>query len=226
MYFRSCAVVAAFVSAAIFADLSAAQSGPPLETPKDRISYSLGVQFGKALEYSQDDVDIDTIVRGIKDAFAGGDFAMDEAERVAAMAEIQAKMKTNQQKALAGTGQEYLDAKAKEDGVIALPSGLLYKVIRKGTGASPKPTDKVETHYRGTFADGKQFDSSYDRGQPAQFPVNRVIAGWTEALQLMKEGGKWELYIPYDLAYGAQGRAGIPAYSTLIFELELLRIVN
>ena len=144
---------------------------------------------------------------------------MGDEEVAAATAEFQQFVAMDQQKALEGKGGEYLELKAKEEGVVVLPSGLQYKIIRPGTGASPAATDTVETHYRGTFTDGNEFDSSYKRGTPAKFPVNGVIAGWTEALQLMKGGAKWELYIPYNLADGAGGRAGIPAYSTRVCAL-------
>ena len=123
-------------------------------------------------------------------------------------------------------GRAFLAGKANEDDVTVLPSGLMYKVIDAGEGATPGPSDQVTVHYRGTLIDGTVFDSSYDRGQPATFPVNRVIAGWVEALQLMSEGSKWELYIPSELAYGRGGAGGdIGANCTLIFEVELIEIV-
>ncbi len=123
-------------------------------------------------------------------------------------------------------GQDFLAAKANEEGVTTLPSGLLYKVVKPGEGSKPGPTDNVTVHYRGTLIDGTVFDSSYDRGQPATFPVNRVIQGWVEALQLMSEGGKWELYIPSDLAYGPSGAGSdIGPDCALIFEVELMKIV-
>ncbi len=123
-------------------------------------------------------------------------------------------------------GQEYLAQNAKKEGVKSLPDGLQYKVEKEGTGKSPAATDTVVVHYKGTLIDGTEFDSSYKRGQPAEFPVNRVIKGWTEALQLMKEGAKWTLYIPSDLAYGARGTPGGPIgpNQTLIFEVELIKV--
>lgn len=123
-------------------------------------------------------------------------------------------------------GETFLAANAKKDGVTVLPSGLQYKVITEGTGATPTTADRVTTHYRGTLVDGTEFDSSYKRGQPATFGVTKVIRGWTEALLLMKEGAKWELYIPYAMAYGERGRPSIPPYSALIFEIELISIVK
>ena len=223
MSIKSVAILFAVLLAIVLPRPAVAQNSP-LETDKEKLSYGVGVQYGRVMEYSKDRIDLDVLIRGMTDAMSGGKLAMGEEEVAAATAEFQRFVAMDQQKALEGKGGEYLELKAKEEGVVVLPSGLQYKIIRPGTGASPAATDTVETHYRGTFPDGKEFDSSYKRGTPAKFPVNGVIAGWTEALQLMKVGAKWELYIPYNLAYGAGGRAGIPAYSTLIFELELLGI--
>lgn len=199
---------------------------PAQEVDKGQVSYSVGVQWGKLLEHSTDRIDMDALERGIKDAMSGAVLELSEEEMSKIVAQFQQVMQKDRETGLTKIGEEFLDAKAKEKGVVVLPSGLHYKVIRAGTGASPAATDTVETHYRGTFPDGSQFDSSYERGEPTSFPVNRVIPGWTEALQLMKVGAKWELYVPYDLAYGPAGRQGIPAFSTLIFEIELLSIVE
>jgi len=135
------------------------------------------------------------------------------------------KIKTEQGEKNMTEGPKFLEENKAKEGVVILPSGLQYKVITEGTGKSPKATDKVKVHYRGTLINGKEFDSSFKRNQPAEFPVNGVIKGWTEALQLMKEGSKWELYIPSDLAYGARGAGGdIGPNATLIFEVELLEV--
>ncbi|VUD59275.1 FKBP-type peptidyl-prolyl cis-trans isomerase FkpA [Thalassocella blandensis] len=123
-------------------------------------------------------------------------------------------------------GKKYLEENKAKDGVVTLESGLQYKIVEEGKGASPKSTDKVKVHYKGTLIDGTQFDSSYDRGQPAVFGVTQVIKGWTEALQLMKEGAKWQLFIPADLAYGPSPRPNIPGNSVLVFDVELLEIVK
>jgi len=143
--------------------------------------------------------------------------------------QMMAKQKQRQQvdgaKNLA-MGKAFLEANGKKEGVKVLPSGLQYKVIKKGTGKTPTAADKVKTHYRGTLIDGTEFDSSYKRNAPAVFGVTQVIKGWTEALQLMKEGAKWQLYIPANLAYGERGRPGIPPNSTLIFDIELLEVVK
>lgn len=223
MPIKSVSVLLAVLVAAALSQPAVAQNPPP-ETDKEKLSYGVGVQFGRVMENSSDRIDFDALIRGMIDAMSGGKLAMGDEEVAAATSEFQQFVQKDKEEALVATGREFLGLKAKEEGVVVLPSGLQYKIVRPGKGASPKATDTVETHYRGTFADGKEFDSSYSRDTPASFPVNRVIPGWTEALQLMKVGAKWELYIPYDLAYGAAGRAGIPAYSTLVFEIELLSI--
>lgn len=197
-----------------------------LEMTKDNIGYTLGVQFGKAIEYSKDRIDAEAMKRGLADVLSGAELEMTIEEMGGLLMEFQVMMEEDRTAALEAEGAAFLKANADKDGVMVLPSGLQYKVLKAGTGPKPKATDTVETHYRGTFIDGTEFDSSYSRGTPTQFPVTQVIAGWTEALKLMKVGAKWELYIPYNLAYGAQGRQGIPAYSVLKFELELLQIVD
>ncbi len=197
-----------------------------IETEGQRHSYGVGVQFGRALEHSRERIDMEVFTRALEDAMSGADLAMSEEELGQAMARFSQLALEDTQEALTVEGKAYLEAKAKEEGVVVLPSGLQYRIIQEGTGASPGPTDTVEAHYRGTFVDGREFDSSYKRDMPFKRSVNGVISGWTEALQLMKVGGKWELYIPYDLAYGAGGRQGIPPFSTLVFEMELLSIVE
>ena len=137
----------------------------------------------------------------------------------------QKKVQAEQGEKNMSEGPKFLEENKSKEGVVVLPSGLQYKVITEGSGKTPKATDKVKVHYKGTLLNGKEFDSSYKRNQPAEFPVNGVIKGWTEALQLMKEGSKWMLYIPSDLAYGARGAGGdIGPNATLIFEVELLEV--
>ena len=168
------------------------------------------------------------LARGIIDALTGAKPALNDTQAMAAMQKfeqgMQAKAKEKGDQAKAA-GDGFLAANAKKPGVKVLPSGLQYKVLKTGTGASPKATDTVKVHYHGTLTNGEKFDSSVERGEPAEFPVNRVIPGWTEALQLMKPGDKWQLVIPSDLAYGPQGRPPvIPPNSVLLFDVELLEV--
>jgi FKBP-type peptidyl-prolyl cis-trans isomerase len=213
-----------------------------LETEMDKISYIIGTQIARNFKTQEIEVNVDSLAQGIKDALAGGKLALSQKEMQdvytpwqnrmrAKQAAKQAAAKAKQAKEASenlAEGNAYLAANKTKEGVIVLPSGLQYKVITEGTGKTPVATDRVKTNYRGTLIDGTEFDSSYKRGKPAEFAVTRVIAGWTEALQLMKEGGKWELYIPANLAYGANPRPGspIPANSALVFEIELLEIVK
>ena len=205
-----------------------------LSSPEDKESYAVGVQLGNFVNNGIDILDLELVIQGIRDVCAEKDLPLDEAEVQAAFMQAQKKLQAAAQAKMAeagaenkAEGQAWLAENATKEGVQTTASGLQYKVITEGTGASPTQADSVTTNYRGTLIDGTQFDSSYDRGEPATFPVTGVIAGWTEALQLMKVGGKWELYIPYDLAYGEQGRPPvIPPASTLIFEIELLEIAE
>jgi FKBP-type peptidyl-prolyl cis-trans isomerase FklB len=200
-------------------------------TPKQRVSYSIGVDIGNNFKRQSIDIDPKVMAAGVADAIAGKT-VLTEAERREVMtkfqqemmAKMQAGQKVDGEKNLK-TGEEFLVANAKKDGVKTTASGLQYKILKSGTGNTPKATDTVKTHYHGTLIDGTVFDSSVDRGEPATFPVNGVIPGWTEALQLMKEGDKWQLYIPAKLAYGENGAGGkIGPNSALIFDVELLSI--
>ena len=203
-----------------------------LESIEQKASYSFGVDFAKRLEQQGIDLDITALTRGIQDQATGGKLAFEEGEMNQFKAEytqqLRAKLEQEQQKLAEQnieTGKKFLAENAKKEGVVTTASGLQYKVIKSGDGPTPKASDTVTTHYRGTLIDGREFDSSYSRGQPASFPVKGVIKGWTEALQLMKVGDKWELYIPSDLAYGPSQRSElIQPNSTLLFELELLGI--
>jgi len=191
-----------------------------LKTQKDKLGYAIGVDIGNSFKKSEMDIDPDILVRGIKDILAGRTPLMTDLEireiLMAAQLDIQAK-RIEKNKA-------FLAENKKKQGVKVLPSGLQYKVITEGKGKKPKTTDTVTVNYKGTLVDGTEFDSSYKRGQPATFTVNGVIKGWIEALQLMKEGSKWQLVIPADLAYGEQGRPGLPPNSVLIFEVELISV--
>ena len=209
-----------------------ANAANDLETLEQKASYSFGVDFAKRLKQQGIDLDISALNRGIKDQASGSTLAMEAGEMTQVKAEyteqLRAKLVQEQQQLAAKNleaGKQFLAENAKKEGVVTTASGLQYKVISSGDGKMPKAEDTVTTHYRGTLIDGREFDSSYSRGQPASFPVKGVIKGWTEALQLMKVGDKWELYIPSELAYGeAQRSELIQPNSTLVFELELLGI--
>ena len=210
--------------------LAAAEKG--LETLEQKASYSFGVDFAKRLKQQGIDLDISALNRGIQDQASGGKLAFEEGEMNQFKAEYTNQLRARllqEQQALGAknleAGKQFLAENAKKEGVVTTASGLQYKVIKSGDGPTPKAEDTVTTNYRGTLIDGREFDSSYSRGQPASFPVNGVIKGWTEALQLMKVGGTWELYIPSDLAYGSAARSElIQPNSTLVFELEMLGI--
>lgn len=208
-----------------------AQDKPDLKDPKQRASYSIGSSIGGNFKRQELDIDVKALAAGIADTLAGKP-ALTEAEvretldsfQKQMMEKMQAKQKVAGEKNVKD-GEKFLAENAKKDGVKVLPSGLQYKVLKSGNGKSPKATDTVKTHYHGTLIDGTVFDSSVERKDPATFPVNQVIPGWTEALQLMKEGDKWQLVLPSKLAYGEQGAGGkIGPNSVLVFEVELLSI--
>ena len=198
----------------------------------DSLSYSLGVLiYGSIQPLMLDNLSTDDLAKGIADAMKNSaKIDMPTAQKFygkaqAAATEKQKKVSEEKGKVNIEKGKKFLEENKKKKGVIALPSGLQYEIMTAGTGAKPGPTDKVKTHYHGTLMDGTVFDSSVQRGEPIEFPVNGVIKGWTEALQLMPTGSKWKLYIPYDLAYGDRGAGGsIGPYETLIFEVELLAV--
>jgi len=198
---------------------------------KNKVSYSIGHQIGSNFTSQGIDLDLDQLIAGLKDGMSGTS-AMPEEEMMQVLNAFQTEMRDKQRakmqeqsQANAKHAMTFLEEnKAKED-VVTLESGLQYKVLTKGSGESPKATDKVRVHYAGRLMDGSEFDSSIKRGEPAEFPVNGVIKGWTEALQLMKPGSKWELYIPPALGYGTRGAGQkIPPNSVLIFEVELLAV--
>ena len=203
------------------------------KTEMDKVCYIIGTQIGENLKKAEIDVNLELLMQGIKDTLQGREPALSQAQMQKVYSDWQQRMRAKQlakQKKEAAenlaAGTAFLEANKAKQGVKVLPSGLQYKVITEGTGNTPTADDKVKTHYRGTLIDGTEFDSSYKRNKPAEFPVKGVIKGWVEALQLMKEGGKWELYIPANLAYGERGRPGIPPNSTLVFEIELIEIVK
>ncbi|MFT5513545.1 MAG: FKBP-type peptidyl-prolyl cis-trans isomerase FklB [Bacteroidia bacterium] len=198
------------------------------QTEIDALSYALGVNVGNNLKSSGfESVNSDEFIKGLKESLAGEVSEQTLASTNAAIQNYMQEKEAEKAKDLAKVGEKYLADNASKEDVVTMPSGLQYKVITVGTGPKPVDGDNVTTHYTGKFVDGKVFDSSVSRGEPATFGVNQVIKGWTEALKLMPEGSKWELYIPYDLAYGAQGRPPqIPEYSMLIFEIELIKVVG
>jgi FKBP-type peptidyl-prolyl cis-trans isomerase FklB len=208
----------------------------PLTTRKQKFSYALGMNIGNGLggnlKKQGVEVDWNLVAKGLKDAVAGGKTQLTEEEAQAVLKEVQTEVQKQQQEKTKeasdknkGEGEAFLAANKGKDGVVTLPDGLQYKILTAGTGPKPAPTDSVVCNYRGTLINGTEFDSSYKRGQPATFGVSQVIKGWTEALQLMPVGSKWQLFIPSNLAYGPRGAgAEIGPDSTLIFEVELLSI--
>jgi FKBP-type peptidyl-prolyl cis-trans isomerase FkpA len=224
-------MIAALAAGALAAKLCAADPAPKgtdkaeLTTPKQKISYAIGVNIGKQMKQQPVDLDFDVIAKGMRDG-ATGTPAFNEQE----MAEVMNNFKKEMDSKMAevGTkskkqGEDFLAANKAKEGVKVTQSGLQYKVLKEGKGAKPKATDVVKVHYRGTLIDGTEFDSSYKRGEPIEFPLNGVIKGWTEGVQLMTPGSKYQFFIPYDLAYGEEGRPPtIPGNSALIFEVELL----
>jgi FKBP-type peptidyl-prolyl cis-trans isomerase FklB len=213
---------------------TAAKAALPLtlKTQKDKFSYALGMKMGANFRKQSVPVDANIMARGIKDALAGGKTLLTDEEAQAAITEVQKNMQAKQQEKMkeAGDankkeGEAFLAGNKVKEGVVALPSGLQYKILTPGTGPKPTANDSVVCNYSGKLINGTEFDSSYKRGQPATFPVSGVIKGWTEALQLMPVGSKWQLFIPSDLAYGDRGAgADIGPGATLIFEVELLSI--
>jgi FKBP-type peptidyl-prolyl cis-trans isomerase FklB len=211
---------------------SVAQKKAALKTQKQKASYGIGMDIGKNFKEQFPDVDVDALVRGFRDALSGAKPAIPEAELASVMASFQQEMMQKRSEKVAAMseknkkeGEAFLAENKKKEGVITLPDGLQYKVIKEGTGAKPTPKDTVEVNYRGTLLDGKEFDSSYKRGQPAKFVLGQVIPGWIEGLQLMSVGAKYEFYVPSELAYGERGAgADIGPNATLIFEVELLGI--
>jgi FKBP-type peptidyl-prolyl cis-trans isomerase FklB len=220
------------VLAVVAIGVSLAAEKPDLKNENDKISYSVGYQVGGDFRRQGVELDPDLLVKGMQDAMSGGKPLMTQEEMNKTLVDLKRKVVTAQreeQKKAAeknmAEGKKFLEGNARKDGVTTLPSGLQYKVTAKGTGASPKKTDSVTVHYKGTLIDGTEFDSSYKRGKPATFRVDGVIAGWTEALQLMKPGAKWQLFIPANLAYGERGAGSrIGPNRTLIFEVELIKV--
>ena len=199
-------------------------------TIEQQASYGIGLQMGEQLLSNPfDGLALDAVLSGISDAFNKQPAQVDNEALRLAFNQVHQRMqaaKADKFKEVIAQGEEFLADNAKKAGITVTDSGLQYEVLTPGSGDTPNANSTVRTHYHGSLIDGSVFDSSYDRGQPAEFPVNGVIKGWTEALQMMQVGAKWRLYVPHDLAYGEQGAgAAIDPYSTLIFEVELLDII-
>ncbi len=223
------------LAASSFSSVAEEKAATELKTDKDKLSYSLGVTIGDNIARQKADVNYETLLLGIQHAMEGKKLILSPDIISSTMmdfhkksTEERKKVRDEQANKNEAAGNAYLAENEKKDGVVKLPSGLQYKVVKAiETGETVKPTDKVKVHYRGTLIDGSEFDSSYSRNEPATFGVLQVIKGWTEALLLMKPGEKWELAIPYNLAYGENGRPPkIGPKSTLLFEVELLEIVK
>jgi FKBP-type peptidyl-prolyl cis-trans isomerase len=227
-------IFAALGWASIAASAPAQQAGqaqPPapqeLKTTRQKGSYGIGVSFGNNLRRAGFDLDLAVLMRGLSDALAGAKLALTPQEIQESLVALQQESTTKAVEKNKAEGTAFHAKNKQEKGIVTLPSGLQYKVVKSGVGkVSPKATDTVSTHYKGTLLNGTVFDDSYARGQPETFPVGQVIKGWTEALQLMKVGDKWQLFIPGNLGYGENGnpQAGIGPNSTLLFDIELMAI--
>jgi FKBP-type peptidyl-prolyl cis-trans isomerase len=226
---RNLVIIAA--SAALASATLPAQNNE-LESPEDRLSYTIGMDIGESLAGQDMPLDIDIVIQGLRDSFLGEETLLTQEEKQAEREKFiqQRQQQLEQQRSEEARinleeGQAFLAANAEKEGVTTTESGLQYRVIEAGDGESPDADDRVTVHYRGKLINGVEFDSSYSRGEPATFGLNQVIPGWTEGVQLMREGATYELFVPSDLAYGEQGRPGpIGPNSTLIFEIELLEV--
>lgn len=216
----------------MFFRVAHAEEAVVLDTKQKKVSYGIGLDIGSTLQRQSLDLDPEALAAGIADMLSGREprLTVEEVQTVmkAFQEEMRAKAEVDQQTVAEKNkkeGNDFLSENKGKEGVVTLPSGLQYKIIKEGSGEIPKKTDTVKTNYRGSLIDGTEFDSSYKRGEPTSFPVGAVISGWTEALQLMKVGSKWELYVPSNLAYGPRGTGQmIGPNATLVFEIELLGI--
>ncbi|MFZ1134823.1 MAG: FKBP-type peptidyl-prolyl cis-trans isomerase [Candidatus Korobacteraceae bacterium] len=216
------------------ATATAAKKPAPLTltTQKDKVSYAIGMNIGESMKKDSLDINTDILARGMKDAMSGAKPLLTDEQAKQVMTELRTQVtqkKEMEAKQISDAnkqaGQQFLATNKSKPGVVALPSGLQYKILKEGTGPKPAATDTVVCNYRGTLINGTEFDSSYKGGQPATFPVDKVIKGWTEALQLMPVGSKWEVYVPSDMAYGERSPGPeIGPNSTLIFEIDLMSI--
>ena len=227
-------LIAVALSIVLVAGCVNAGDNTALKSEKDKVSYSIGLNIGNNFKSQSVDINPDILAKGIKDALSGSKPLMTETEIQETMAVFQKEMNAKQAERIKALGEKnkkegetFLAENKKKDGVKTTASGLQYKIIKAGNGAKPKATDTVTVNYRGTLIDGKEFDSSYKRGEPASFPLNGIIPGWTEALQLMPIGSKWQLFLPSGIAYGEHGSGReIGPNAMLVFEVELLSINN
>ena len=226
MKLSACLFITTFLLLLSFSSVDAEEMNFDNETT--RINYSLGYQIGGDFKRQGVDMDAEAVVQGIRDALAGSTPQMAPEEMRSTLVKLKNKIVSDQKKRkqaeakeIADQGRVFLEQNGKRKDIKSLPSGLQYRIIKKGNGKQPGPTDTVRVHYRGTLIDGKEFDSSYKRDKPATFALNGVIKGWSEGLQLMKEGARWELFIPPELAYNNRGPL---ANKTLIFDVELLSV--
>lgn len=193
----------------------------------DKLSYALGMVIAENLKgLGANNVDTTDFAKAVADVLAGKSTELTPIEAQTTVQEFMQKQEAERSKFMRKAGEDFLAENAKKDGVVVLPSGLQYTVLTEGTGVQPKATDQVKCHYEGRLIDETVFDSSYQRGEPAVFPLNGVIAGWTEGVQLMKEGAKYRFFIPYNLAYGERGAGNsIPPYAALVFDVELIKVM-
>lgn len=224
-------ILAALVSIGFLFGVCSASDKPELKDQKDKESYSLGYQFGQNMKAQGVELNLEVYTSGIQDALRGAKPTLSQEEIQKTLSDLQRRISAAHQKELKGKADKNLgDAKLfmeenkKKEGVKTLPSGLQYKILAEGSGKIPGATDEVTVNYKGSLVDGSEFDNSYKRGTPANFRVDKVIRGWTEALQLMKEGSKWQLFIPPELGYGERGAGPVPPNSVLIFEVELISV--
>lgn len=223
-------IVGLLVSVGLFA--AEGEEAPKQKLDMAEVSYCIGLSIGQNMKGQQIELDVDTFLEGLRAGLSGKASRMNADDMERAMKGLEQRLMKRQMEQSKRLGEEnlqsgkaFLEENRKKEGVKVLPSGLQYKVLRAGGGKQPGPEDTVTVHYRGTLTDGTEFDSSYKRGEPATFPVKGVIAGWTEALQLMKEGAKWQLFIPAELAYGQRGAGRvIGPNAVLIFEVELTKV--
>ncbi len=225
------AVVFSVAFAAAQEEQTAVPEVQPLKTKKEKVSYAIGVDAAKNFHSRGLDLDPELLTKGFKDVYSGSELLLSDEEIRAVLVGLQKEVAQKRDEAIKALaeknkkeGEAFLTENKVREGIVTLASGLQYKILKAGEGKKPTLEDTVEAHYRGTFLDGKEFDSSFRRGKPAAFAVKRVIAGWKEALPLMSEGSKWQLFIPSELAYGTRGNGDVGPNSVLIFEVELLSV--